>query len=179
MAWSKAVEAIGNAVAETAKAVQAFGPNDEGKVVIAAKNAGNKAKNMVKKSYPKIETKSEFKKKIQPLIDAGELDGVTDKATYNFKRGQILEDAYKQAYDEVMSLYKKRLENEANAVQAQNAQESLTDDLLNETSKVPCGQDVMSKSTSSGMGCSLFAVLLAGGGSYGVYELGSYLLNLL
>ena len=69
MAWSKAVEAIGNAVAETAKAVQAFGPNDEGKVVIAAKNAGNKAKNMVKKSYPKIETKSEFKKKIQPIPD--------------------------------------------------------------------------------------------------------------
>lgn len=178
MAWSKAVEAIGNAVAETAKAVQAFGPNDEGKVVMAAKNAGNKAKNMVKKSYPKIETKAEFKRKIQPLIDAGELDGVTDRATYNFKRGQILEDAYKQAYDEVMSLYKQRLENEANAVQAQNAQESLTDDLLNEVSKVPGGQDVMSKSTS-GMGCSLFAVLLAGGGSYGVYELSSYLINLL
>ena len=178
MAWSKAVEAIGNAVAETAKAVQAFGPNDEGKVVMAAKNAGNKAKNMVKKSYPKIETKAEFKKKIQPLIDAGELDGVTDKATYNFKRGQILEDAYKQAYDEVMSLYKQRLENEANAIQAQNAQESLTDDLLNETSKVPGGQDVMSKSTS-GMGCSLFAVLLAGSGAYGVFELSSYLLNLL
>lgn len=178
MAWDKAVEAIGNAVAETAKAVQAFGPNDEGKAVNAAKKAGDKAKNMVKKSYPKIETKAEFKRKIQPLIDAGELDGVTDKATYNFKRGQILEDAYKQAYDEVMSLYKQRLENEANAIQVQNAQESLTDDLLNETSKVPGGQDVMSKSTS-GMGCSLFAVLLAGGGSYGVYELGSYLLNFL
>lgn len=177
MAWSKAVEAIGNAVAETAKAVQAFGPNDEGKVVMAAKSAGNKAKNMVKKSYPKIETKAEFKKKIQPLIDAGELDGVTDKATYNFKRGQILEDAYKQAYDEVMSLYKQRLENEANAIQAQSAQESLTDDLINETSKTP--GDVLSEKSTSGMGCSLFAILLAGSGSYGVYELGSYLINLL
>lgn len=177
MAWSKAVEAIGNAVAETAKAVQAFGPNDEGKVVIAAKQAGNKAKNMAGKSYPKIETKAEFKKKIQPLIDAGELDGVTDKATYNFKRGQILEDAYKQAYDEVMSLYKQRLENEANAIASQSAQQS-QDQALEDATKVPSA-DSSIQSKSTGMGCSLFAVVLASGGCYGIYEFVNYLVTLI
>ena len=107
MAWSKAVEAIANSVSEIAKTVAAYGPNDEGKAVKAAKKAGNKAKSLTAKAYPKCETEKEFQKKIVPL-------GIAEsRVEYNNLRANELKEAYEQAYNQVMQLYHERLTGSA------------------------------------------------------------------
>lgn len=114
------VSAVSGAVSSVADAVSKFSPSEEKKAVNAAEDAGKAAQKQVKKMLPKCETNLEFKKKIVPL----NLPNIDNRAQYNFFRTKTLNDVYKQAYDQVMALYRSRI----TGIPTYTAQEQLQQD---------------------------------------------------
>ena len=165
MSWSKAVQAIAESVSATANAIAAYGPNDEGKATRAAKSAGGKAKRSFQKAYPKCETEREFNKKIVPLIEQGLMDErVTDRASYNFVRAQLIDEVYNDTYKQVMALYHERIVKESGGLVPYDAQQDFDNSVDEELQKQKDLQ--LSISAGENKGCMGFALaLVASGGS--------------
>lgn len=160
MAWAEAVTAVADSVSAVANTISAYGPNDEAKVVKAADKAGDNAKKLVKKKYPKCETDKEYKKKIEPL----KLEGVTSRAVYNNLRATKIEEAYKEAYNQVINMYKQRLANQTNAT-PQSAQESFQQEFESSVAQQAIDNQLGNYKMTSAGGCAGMAGLILIGAS--------------
>lgn len=163
------VSAVADGVGKVADMVGKLSPSEERKAVNAAEDAAKFAQKQMKRMLPKCETDREYKKKIEPL----ELPDVNNRAQYNFFRAKQLQSVYKEAYDEVMRVYRERVASLANGQQQQTAQEQLQEDSFPD-SNYPNNNTGTYQSKASMGGCApaaalLFAVVsLVGGAVYGL-----------
>jgi len=144
------VDSVSTAVQSVASTVAAYGPNDSGKAVNAAKKAGNEAKRLEGKKYPAW--LSGGKKVAESL-------GIDNKGEYKSYKATQEQEAYKAAYDQVWELYEASKNAEINAQQTQTAQQQLNNDLAAQQAN----QELSKK--GAGFGCMGMSALLIGAGS--------------
>jgi len=163
--WADAVK---TGVASVAAVVSGYGPNDQKKAVSAAKKAGKAAQKLAEALYPKWSTKG--------TKDMAKSEGFNSKAEWDRERARAGQEAYKDAYDEVWSIYTEAKEAEINAQNFQTSQEYLDNQLAMaqaQSEALGAAAQIDMKSAGAG-GCMGMSALLVAGGSaltYVIYQL--------
>lgn len=116
--YEDAIVAVSGAVSGVADTVKAYGPNDAGKVVSAAKKAGNAAKKNRKGQFPKW---------LKGGKDVAKQLGIEPckKGTYENYVGQQCEEAYQMAFDRVFEIYEEAMAAQTAGVAAMSSEDYL------------------------------------------------------
>lgn len=149
--YEDAIVAVSNAVNGVASTVAAYGPNDSGKVVRAAKKAGNAAKKTRKEQFPKW---AKGGKAVAESLGLSPLK----KGIYTNYVGQQAEEAYQAAYDRVFQIYEEAMAAQTAGVANISSQEYLESSLAAQTAAAESYAQVASKSG----GCLGATLLLLG-----------------
>lgn len=154
------IDSVSTAVSSVANTVSNLGPNDQGKAVRAAKQAGKYAAKLEGKKWP-----AWLKKGTKEMAQGM---GYNSKAEWQKAKAEAEDAASDEAYKEVWDMYVKAKDAQINGYENQTSQEYLNAQLAAQQATaeaaVAMGSAEMKKSAGSGcMGMS--AILLASGGA--------------
>lgn len=153
------VDSVSTAVSSVANTVSAFGPNDEGKAVKAAKKAGKYAAQLEGKKWPA------WSKKGTKEMARGM--GYSSKAEWLKAKAEAEDAASDEAYREVWDMYVKAKDAQINGYENQTSQEYLNAQLAAQQAAAEAAIITGQMQTkSAGGGCmGMSAILLAAGGA--------------
>ena len=158
--WSAAASSIAQGVSSVASTVKSYGPNDQGKAVRAAKNAGKQAQKVESKKWPAWA--SGGKAVAQDL-------GIDSKGLYKRAKAEAEQDAYDQAYQQVWELYeeskKAQVNHDYNSDPDQELQLELAQQQAMNAGMLAGMGAGSSESKSAGMGCVVASLMLFGASS--------------